>query len=124
MFIDSNKKSILKVGYKIDDQQHIWFSNIILNDKKQQAIDKGYGNFISGDWSYLYQFNAQKETNKRIKDVQKIKVIEYVTFAKINDKFKANGYHFIGVFKYDTNVDSEFKTLVFKKIKSEFNFTW
>ncbi|WP_408630944.1 hypothetical protein [Mesoplasma melaleucae] len=29
--------------------------------------------------------------------------MEYITFAKINDKTKGLGYHFIGIFKYDTN---------------------
>ncbi|ASZ09145.1 hypothetical protein CK556_02085 [Mesoplasma chauliocola] len=126
LFIDQNKQSILKVGYKINDKRQVWFPNITLDVKKSEAIKEGYGNFISENWDLIYQFNAQKDIEKRKKDIQKIKKfdIEYVTFAKINDKIKGIGYHFVGIFKYDSYEDINCEMIVFKKVSDSFKFEW
>ncbi|WP_308149571.1 hypothetical protein [Spiroplasma sp. AdecLV25b] len=56
IFTDEHHVSILKVGYKIDEHQQIWFPNIVLDRKKELAIKNGYAIYLSEDWNYIYQY--------------------------------------------------------------------
>lgn len=46
--------------------------------------------------------------------------VEFVTFAKIEEKAKGIGYHFIGIFVFDDFSDQKCKTMILKKIKDSY----
>ncbi len=119
LFTNEDGVSILKIGYKINDYQQVWFLTISPNSEKEEVIKTGYANFLSEDWNVIYQFNSTSTSEKRkqlgekyIKDK-----VEFVTFVKIKEKSKGIGYHFIGIFVFDDYRNKDYKTMVFKKIK-------
>lgn len=122
LFTDENHISILEIGYRINDSEQIWFPNIIPNNKKAAAIKDGYGNFLSEDGNYLYQFDSTKPNTKRISLGEKYqqKQMKFVTFAKINEKSKGIGFHFVGVFAFEDYQDQDPKTMIYKKISDSY----
>lgn len=121
-FTDENGISILKSGYKINDYQHLWFLTITPDSEKEVVINNQYGNFLSADWNIIYQFNSTKTVAARkqlVENYSKNK-IEFVTFAKIKEKAKGIGYHFIGIFVFAKTDDKQYQTIVFKKIKDSY----
>lgn len=122
LFTDENNISILKIGYKINDQQEIWFPNIIPDNKKEEHIKSGYANYMSKDWNYIYQFNNNKsiEERKNLGNKLKQNKTQLITFAKINEKSKRIGYHFVGIFVFDNYKDKDYKTMIYKKINDSY----
>ncbi len=122
IFTDENHISLLKVGYKINDQQQIWFPNITPNNKKETAIKNGYGNFLSDDWNYIYQFDSTKPIARRKALAEKYhkNKMQFVTFAKINEKSKGIGFHFVGVFVFEDYQNKDPKMMAYKKISDNY----
>lgn len=124
IFTDENGISTLSSNYKINDYQRVWFLVITPNSKKPVAIKKGYGNFLAADWNTIFQFNSTTTIEKKKQLVANYlrNKIEFVTFAKIEEKAKGVGYHFIGIFAFANFSDEACQTMVFKKIKDSYQF--
>ncbi|MBE4704000.1 hypothetical protein [Spiroplasma platyhelix] len=122
LFTDENHISSLKSGYKINDQQQIWFPNITPDHQKELNIKKGYANYMSKNWDYIYQFDGTKDIEKRKKLGKKLieDKIQLITFAKLNEKAKGIGYHFVGVFAFNGYLEDDCKTMIYKKISDSF----
>lgn len=122
LFTNKNHISLLEVGYKINAQQQLWFPNITPNNKKTAAIKNGYGNFISDDWNYIYQFDSTKSIEKRntLGEKYRKNQIQFVTFAKINEKEIGIGYHFIGVFIFENYQNQDSKMMIYKKVSDSY----
>lgn len=122
LFTDENHVSSLKGNYMINNQQHVWFPNIIPEKQKEIETKKGYANYMSEDWNTIFQFTETKEIEKRQKRAEKYieNKIQFVTFAKINEQAKGIGYHFVGIFVFKEFTDKTLKTMVFKKISDNY----
>lgn len=122
VFTDENHISLIKVGYTITDQLHIWFPNIIPSDKKNQAIENGYAIYMAEDWNTIYKYDS----NKTLKQQQALGLklvgekIHFITFAKILEKAKGIGYHFVGIFIFDKFADTTCQTMIYKKISDNY----
>ncbi|WP_041614560.1 hypothetical protein [Spiroplasma syrphidicola] len=122
LFIDENRQSLLQVGYKINEQEYLWFPNLSLDNKKEQNINDGYANYLSSDGNFLYQFTATTAIDKRKSQGEKYlqNKIHFVTFGKINDKKKGIGYHFLGIFIFVGFTDEDCQTMIYQKIRDNY----
>lgn len=123
IFTDENHVSILKGHYMVNQTQQVWFPNIVSEEQKATKMTKaGYANYLSHEWDQIYQFTATKDIAKRKKLTQWYldNKIELITFAKINEKTKGIGYHFLGVFQFDKFSDDTYQTMIFKKIADSY----
>ncbi|WHQ36862.1 hypothetical protein [Spiroplasma sp. SV19] len=118
LFTDENHLSTLEKGYTINEQQQVWFPNIIPPDRLATEIKKGYANYIALDGQYLYQFDSTKDLAKRKKlgDQQTQNQTQFVAFAKFNEKALGVGYHFVGVFCFNGYTSPDCQTMIYKKI--------
>lgn len=124
IFTDENHFSTLKSWYTINEPQQVWLPNIIPQSRLAGKIKKGYANYIAPDGQYIYQFNNTKPLSKRknlVKDIYKTKPNLFVTFAKLNEKEKGIGYHFVGVFCFDGYTDEDWQTMIYKKITDSYH---
>ncbi|WP_338965376.1 hypothetical protein [Spiroplasma endosymbiont of Sarcophaga carnaria] len=123
LFTDENHLSTLKSGYTINDHQQVWLVNIPPPHRLAGGIEKGYANYIAPDGTYLYQFDSTKPLSKRKKlgEQQSQQQTEFVTFAKLNEKEKGIGYHFVGVFRFNCYTDEDCQTMIYKKIANSYH---
>lgn len=122
LFTDENHVSILTGDYQINDYQKVWFPNIAPDNKKELNIKNGYANYMSKDWNYIYQVDNSKSSEKRknLGDKLTQNKTQFITFAKINEKEKRIGYHFVGVFIFDNYLEKNHKTMIYKKINDKY----
>ncbi|ELL44445.1 hypothetical protein [Spiroplasma melliferum] len=124
LFTDENHLSTLTSGYNINHYQQVWFPNIVPLQQKELAIKKGYANYMSDDWTYIYYFNGTNNLIKQQKlgEKQLHHKTQLITFAKLNEKKFGIGYHFVGVFTFIGFLDQDCKTMIYQKIKNSYHF--
>ncbi|WP_241525447.1 hypothetical protein [Spiroplasma endosymbiont of Megaselia nigra] len=122
LFTDENQLSTLTSCYNINHYQQVWFPNIVSLTPKALAIKKGYANYMSDDWNYIYYFNDTNDQTKQQKlgEKQLERQTQLITFAKINEKELGIGYHFVGVFTFIGFLDKDYKTMIYQKIKNSY----
>ncbi len=122
LFTDENQLSTLTSGYNINHYQQVWFPNIVSLAQKALSIKKGYANYMSDDWNYIYYFNDTNNQTKQQKlgEKQLERQTQLITFAKLNEKELCIGYHFVGVFTFIGFLDKDYKTMIYQKIKNSY----
>lgn len=122
LFTDENHLSALTSGYNINHYQQVWFPNIVSLAQKTLAIKKGYANYMSDDWNYIYYFNDTNDQTKQQKlgEKQLERQTQLITFAKLNEKELGIGYHFVRVFTFIGFLDKDYKTMIYQKIKNSY----
>ncbi|GAA6238116.1 MAG: hypothetical protein SPLM_02380 [Spiroplasma phoeniceum] len=122
LFTDENQLSTLTSGYNINHYQQVLFPNIVSLTQKALAIKKGYANYMSDDWNYIYYFNDTNDQTKQQKlgEKQLERQTQLITFAKLNEKELGIGYHFVGVFTFIGFLDKDYKTMIYQKTKNSY----
>ncbi|AHI53354.1 hypothetical protein [Spiroplasma culicicola] len=125
LFTDYNGISQLQKGYNLNEVEQIWCLNVDEEYDLDQKLSEGYYNWVSNDGLYIYNFNAQKDLQKRLKDIDKLIATktQFIVFKQTFKGTKKSQYQFYGVFMYDKTLDDG-QTIAYKKISDEFKFNF
>ncbi|WP_169522276.1 hypothetical protein [Spiroplasma taiwanense] len=81
---------------------------------------------MSKDKDLIYQFNSQKDSQKRAKDVKKLKDFpqDFITFIQFYDRSRKSNYKFYGIFTFKNSKDDLNQIMIYEKISDEFSFNF
>ncbi|QEH61396.1 hypothetical protein SCHIN_v1c01980 [Spiroplasma chinense] len=126
LFTDKNGISMMKVGYRINEDYQILCLNLEKNMDIEIWKESGYYNWVSNDGKTIHRYNALVKEKKRKKDVLKLieKPQKFLVFAQYIEKSKKSQYKFIGVYEYSHSEDIKHHNMIFMKTSDEFQFNF
>jgi len=97
-----------KSYFELTQNERLWFPHLTPNKK--------WKNYVSDDWSVIYEENLENRTERQILGDDHNQNIKRYTFAKYKNAFGETSYRFIGVFKFR---EIENITYIYEKISDE-----
>ncbi|AXK50791.1 hypothetical protein [Spiroplasma alleghenense] len=116
VFTDENKISYITGNYKISENEQVWFPNFVTEKKKELEIEKGYAIYPNKALDTIYKFESERTLDFKKKQAAKQKDLKLAVFGKFFEKEMVIGYHFLGVFVFDSFEDDQCNIMVYKKI--------